>query len=533
MTPKLNYKKTVFVGFAFFLIMVFWQTYDTLIPKILTDKFGLSQTVSGIVMALDNVLALFLLPFFGTLSDKCKSKMGRRTPFILIGTIIAAILFVGLSVTDNMQLTKLDAVRDYENRETLEFLYDYDYKVKGSGEDAYQIITPDGERIILKDAISREDFTSITLQTPKTDKRTGEIIYDSKTGEPKLTTNPLYTKYVTPARQAYAAQATAESPVTLIFFMALLLGVLVSMAVFRSPAVALMPDVTVKPLRSKGNAVINLMGTFGGILVLGLGIVFGTGNIRNDLMSYIPFFTTVAVIMLVALAIFMWKVKERKLVAEREEEEKLLGISDVDDTVEEEKLPKHKLSRGELMSLILILASVAFWYMGYNAVSSKYSVYAGSELKLDYNMTLLVAQAAAIISYLPAGIVASRIGRKKTIIAGVTLLLGAFIGAIFVTAQSSMMLVNLLFAVAGIGWATINVNSFPMVVELSGSGNVGKYTGYYYTASMAAQTLTPVLSGVFMDNLGLRSLFPYAAVFVALSLITMLFVRHGDSKKSA
>ena len=533
MNHKLNYKRTIFVGFAFFLIMVFWQTYDTLIPKILTDKFGLSQTVSGIIMALDNVLALFLLPFFGSLSDKCKSKMGRRTPFILIGTIVAAILFVGLSFTDHMQLTKLDAVRDYESRETLEFLYDYDYTVKGSGDNEYQIITPDGERIILKDAISREEFTSITLQIPKTDKRTGEIIYNSKTGEPELTTNPLYTKYVTPARQAYAAQATAQSPVTLIFFMILLLAVLVAMSVFRSPAVALMPDVTPKPLRSKGNAIINLMGASGGILVLALGIIFGTGNIRNDLMSYIPIFTAVAVIMLAALGIFMWKVRERKLVAEREEEERVMGIVETDDETEEKDLPKHKLSRGELVSLILILASVALWYMGYNAVASKYSVYAGSELKLDYNMTLLVAQVSAIISYLPAGMIASRIGRKKTIVIGVAILLGAVTAAIFMTAQSSIWLMNIIFALAGVGWATINVNSFPMVVELSGSGNVGKYTGYYYTASMAAQTLTPVISGIFMDNFGLRCLFPYAAVFIGLSLLTMLFVRHGDAKKEA
>ena len=535
MNLKLNYKKTVYVGFAFFLILVFWQAYDTLIPKILTDKFGLSQTVSGAIMALDNVLSLFMLPIFGSLSDKCRSKLGRRTPFILIGTIIAALLFVGLSFTDHMQLTKLDAVRDYDNKATLEFLYDYDYPVKGSGENSYQIVTPDGEKIMLQEEISREEFTSITLQTPKIDQRTGEVVLDKKTGEPKMTTNPDYTKYVIPARQAYAASATAQSPVTLIFFIILLLAVLIAMSVFRSPAVALMPDVTVKPLRSKGNAVINLMGACGGILVLALGIVFGTGNVKNDLMSYVPFFAVVSGIMLLSLAFFMWKVKEPRLVAEKEEEERRFGITDGDDDTDEDVArvrasAQRGLSKGEKISLILILASVVLWFMGYNAVSSKYSVYAGNVLKLDYNLTLIVAQAAAIISYIPVGIISSKIGRKKAIICGISILLAAVTAAIFMTDQSPAILMNVIFALAGIGWATINVNSFPMVVELSSSDTVGKYTGYYYTASMAAQTATPILSGLFLDHVGMHSLFPYAAVFIGLSLITMLFVKHGDGR---
>ena len=531
MNLKLNYKKTVYVGFAFFLILVFWQAYDTLIPKILTDKFGLSQTASGVIMALDNVLSLFMLPLFGALSDKCKSKMGRRTPFILIGTVIAALLFVGLSFTDHMQLTKLDAVRDYENRETLEYLYDYDYPVKGSGDSAYQIVTPDGTKIMLKEAIGREEFTSITLQVPKTDGRTGEVVLDSD-GNPKMTTNPLYTEYVIPARQAYAADATAKSPATLIFFILLLLAVLIAMSVFRSPAVALMPDVTIKPLRSKGNAVINLMGACGGILVLALGIIFGTGSVKNDLMSYVPFFGAVSGIMLLSLAFFMWKVREPRLVAEKEAEERRLGISD-DGEEELGALPSDKkgLTRGEKISLILILASVVLWFMGYNAVSSKYSVYAGNVLKLDYNLTLIVAQAAAIVSYSPVGIISSKIGRKRAIIVGISILLAAVTSAIFMTDQSPAILMNIIFALAGIGWATINVNSFPMVVELSSSDTVGKYTGYYYTASMAAQTVTPVLSGVFLDRISMRSLFPYAAIFIGLSLVTMLFVKHGDGKK--
>jgi MFS family permease len=171
--------------------------------------------------------------------------------------------------------------------------------------------------------------------------------------------------------------------------------------------------------------------------------------------------------------------------------------------------------------------------MGYNAVTSKYSVYASSVLNLDYNATLIIAQAAAIISYVPIGFISSRFGRKKTILAGILLLGTAFGVASFMRAGSPALLMNVLFALAGIGWATISVNSYPMVVELATGGNVGKYTGFYYTASMAAQTLTPVLSGILMDALDMTVLFPYATVFLALALITMLFVKHGESQKTA
>ena len=198
---------------------------------------------------------------------------------------------------------------------------------------------------------------------------------------------------------------------------------------------------------------------------------------------------------------------------------------DIDD-----KPASRKLSAAEKRSLILILASVVFWFMGYNAVTSKYSVYAGKVLSLDYNTTLMIANAAAIVAYLPVGIIASKIGRKKTILIGITMLTASFIVAAFVREGSPIMLMNAMFALAGIGWATINVNSFPMVVELSRGGDVGKYTGFYYTASMAAQTVTPYLSGLLMDKAGMTSLFPYAAVFVFLSSVTMLFVRHGDSR---
>ena len=471
---KLNYKRTVMVGLAFFLICAFWQAYDNTIPLILTNKFGMSQTWSGVIMALDNVLALFLLPLFGHISDKCTSRRGRRTPFIVIGTLIAAVALVCLSFVDNAQLKNLRSVSAIDDPAAL---------------------------------------TAIRSQITDGDS---------------TVTNPDYTNYVVPARQAWAWQMTAEHPSTLIFFVVLLLIILVSMATFRSPAVALMPDVTLKPLRSKANAVINLMGSAGGILVLALGMVFATSSVRNSLMSYTGYFGVIAALMLAALVIFLLTVREQEWSAEMQQQAVAAGLEEQSEA--DDPTASRKLSADEVRSLIFILLSIVLWFFGYNAVTSKYSVYASNILHKDYNLTLIIAQAAAIVAYLPVGFIASKVGRKKTILAGVVMLTGAFTVAAFLNADSPTMLMNAMFALAGIGWATINVNSFPMVVELASGGDVGKYTGFYYTASMAAQVATPMLSGLLMDQFGMHVLFPYAAVFTTLAFFTMLMVKHGDSK---
>ena len=507
MKLKLNYKRTILVGFAFFLISAFWQAYDNAIPLTLTNKFGMSQTWSGVIMALDNILAVILLPVFGALSDKHNGKYGKRTPFIFIGTILAAVAFVGLSFVDNVQLKNLNAVSQLDDPAALTRIYESQADNK--------LLTPEGETFVLGEQFTLEQFTAIRT---KTADAAGETV-----------TNPDYTNYVAPARQAYAWQVTTQSPATLVFFVALLLVVLLSMSLFRSPAVALMPDVTVKPLRSKANAIINLMGTAGGILVLVLGIVFATSSVANSLMSYTTFFGVVAIIMLAALSVFLLTVREKAWSRQMQEDSLKYGIEEQ----EEEVTEKRRLTGSEKCSLVLILASIAFWYFGYNAVTSKYSVYASNILQKDYNTTLLLAQAAAIVSYLPVGMIASRVGRKKTILAGVVMLATAFTVAGFLRAGSSGLLINAMFILAGIAWATINVNSFPMVVEMCSGGDIGKYTGFYYTASMAAQVITPMFSGFLMDRMGMTVLFPYAAIFVSLAFVTMALVRHGDSKPAA
>jgi MFS family permease len=330
-------------------------------------------------------------------------------------------------------------------------------------------------------------------------------------------------------------QMTLSNIWPVVSFIGVLLVVLLSMATFRSPAVALMPDVTVKPLRSKGNAIINLMGAAGGILVLVLGMVFGTS--KDLYMSYVGYVIAVCVIMAVGLLIFITTVKEKTWADQMEAESERLGLNGADS---DNSIGSRKLSKPEFTSLLLILASVALWYVGYNSITSKYSVYATNVLGFDYNFTLIIAQAAAIVSYIPVGIVSSKFGRRKTILAGITMLATAFLLGYFITPNVSAVIMYPIFALAGIGWATINVNSFPMVVELARGGDVGKYTGYYYTASMSAQIVAPILSGALYDavgravgsvNLGMRYVFfIFGAIFVAFSFITMFLVKHGDSR---
>lgn len=504
---KLNKKRTILVGFAFFLICAFWQIYDVTIAMTLTSKFGLSQTASGVVMALDNILALFMLPLFGGISDRCRSKSGRRTPFVRAGTILAVAFLMLLSLADNAQLSNIQRYSKVNDPATMELIYDEQKDTV--------LHTPEGVEYKLSEIYTREEFSKLT-----TDSKIKELNAFGREVEVNL-----YTRHVVPARQACAAAVTAEQPVTLVIFLGILLMLLVSMATFRTPAVALMPDVTPKPLRSKANAVINLMGNAGGIIVLGVGSVLAISKVKNAYMSYTGVYAIVGGLMLAALTIFLLTVKEPKWAKE-------MQAQDTCDDVPEpqQAVTKKKLSKAEMRSLMFLLASIVLWFFGYNAVTSKYTVYAQNVLDKDATTTLLLANVAAIIAYLPVGMVASRIGRKKTILAGVAMLFTAFFVACFLTASSPNWLMTAMFILAGVAWATINVNSFPMVVEMCTGADVGKYTGFYYTASMAAQSLTPTVSGVFMDNIAMTSLFPYASIFVGLAFFTMLMVKHGDNK---
>lgn len=416
MIMKLNTKRTILVGMAFLSICTFWQMYDAVIPLILKNTFHVGDTNSGMIMALDNVLALFMLPLFGNLSDKTDTRFGKRTPFIVIGTAAACLFTLLIPVADQLGIFWM-------------------------------------------------------------------------------------------------------------FIVALLL-VLISMSVYRSPAVALMPDLTPKPLRSKGNAIINLMGAVGGMITLVLIQVLVPGHTTRP--NYFPLFSAVAVIMAVSVVLLVSTIPEKRLAAEATA---LSGPEEPEKEPVQGKEKSEPLPKDVKKSLIFLLLSVAFWFMGYNAVTSAFSKYAQIQWGMaggSFASSLLVATGAAVLSYIPVGIVATRIGRKKTILVGVAVLaLCFFSGALFPSYHPA---VNIVFALVGISWAAINVNSYPMVVEMSQGGSVGKFTGYYYTFSMAAQIFTPVLSGALLEHVGYWTLFPYAALFSALAFVTMLFVRHGDSK---
>lgn len=431
---KLNNKRTILVGLAFLSICAFWQMYDSVVPLILQETFGMDESLTGIIMAADNILALFLLPFFGGLSDRTETRLGRRTPYIIAGTAGAVILMNLLPVLDN----------------------------------------------------------------------------------------------------SYSREA---APFKLAAFIIVLGLLLISMGTYRSPAVALMPDVTAKPLRSKANAIINLMGAVGGVLYLGVAsALYPTSRVADlEHVNYQALFIIVSIVMATAVVVLLFTIREPVLAAENQALEKRHPEWNL---AEDDGSGSEALPGSVKRSLGFLLASIALWYIGYNGVTTWFTTYISQVMGEGLggaSNCLMVATGGAIASYIPIGIIASRIGRKKTIHAGVILLASCFTAGFFLTTLFSSInaVMYVAFALVGLAWAAINVNSLPMVVEMCRGSDVGKFTGYYYTASMLAQVITPVLVGSLMKIVGYQILFPYAAFFVAMSFFTMCFVRHGDSRAEA
>jgi Na+/melibiose symporter-like transporter len=430
---EFNKKRTILIGFAFMSICAFWQFYDNEIPKILKYTFNLGETLTGVVMALDNVLALFLLPLFGMISDITDTKAGKRMPFIIIGTILSSILLI----------------------------------------------------ILL---------------------------------------------------------AVARPSGNLAFFIVVLFFLLVSMGIYRSPAVSLMPDLTPAPFRSSANAIINLMGTLGGIYILVMIKLLLKEADDPAQTNYIPLLISLVLFMVVSVAVVFLSIDEKKIKEEIHQEGGLHSLGDTfdndseidrsDKTVEfsEGKVTK-KMPREVKRSLIFLLLSVFLWFTAYNAVTTAFSRFVGEVWDLHdnaYATCLLVATIAATISYIPIAGISARIGRKRTILIGICLMGASYVITGLYPRFSPT--INIFFALVGIGWAAINVNSFPMVVEMSKSGNIGRFTGTYYTFSMAAQVFTPIFSGFLLETISYKTLFPYAFIFSALSFCTMLMVKHGDAK---
>lgn len=302
-----------------------------------------------------------------------------------------------------------------------------------------------------------------------------------------------------------------------LFFVGVI-GVLLSMSIYRSPAVALMPDVTPKPLRSKGNAIINLMGAVG---IIFIGVIT---PILGGETNYPLLFLCVAAFMMISLIIMFVTVNENQLVSLMPPEE---------ETEEERNAHKGKgvkMHDSVLKSLIFLLLSVFLWYMAYSAVETNYSRYAEDIWGLvegEYTKPMLFGSIVALVSFVPLGMLSGKLGRKKTVLLGVGVLFVAVAVTSFITWYTPFLYV--IFAFIGVSWAAINVNSYPMVVEMSKGADVGKYTGLYYTFSMIAQVLTPLVTGLLFDILNTRKvLFPYSAVFLLFAFVTMLFVKHGD-----
>jgi MFS family permease len=261
--------------------------------------------------------------------------------------------------------------------------------------------------------------------------------------------------------------------------------------------------------------------------------------------NYTLLFLAVSALMILAVILLLKSVDENRLSAET------AAVNDRYDQEQAAKLPASErvaefkaqsaakgglksLSPEVRRSLLLILASVFFWFMGYNAVTTVFTKYVFKQWSYNLDVAsafLMIATGSALLWYVPVGMLSARFGRKRMIQLGVLLLTACFaVLGLFQTFHSALYL---LFALVGIAWATINVNSYPMVVEICKSGDVGQYTGYYYTFSMAAQIVTPILSGYLMQYLGYQILAPYAAVMVAVSFVTISLTRHGDSKPEA
>lgn len=631
---KLDYPQTFKVGFAFAIIMLFWTAYDFVVPLLLEHAYGLPSWARGIIMGLDNLLSLFMLPLFGKLSDNAHGKLvkkwGRRTPFIVIGTVCAVVLMVFVPVATLKQQAKAEELTtqietQLDSDTFMQPLLEewYDNAVAGKeGSANYCDLT-----YLNNNKVTREDFVSLRYYGKMTSKKAvlnmlgattyyydGNVVEDlsaaspveGKTYQDLVDSNAAYKKYVAAGMNTYISNEvhekctkTDEGIKSLVVYMVILLLVLIAMATFRSPAVALMPDVTPKPLRSQANAIINLCGGIGGAIAF---LIYTVVLFGQRLENYVIIFGSVAAGMLLLLAGFLALVNERKLVAKCQEickkyeiddfaegenpeaekfAEELISEGDaeynldskpdgevqeiVNGTTKEEFAPetldfakqvventkkkhqspkewwgsKNDLEKDRLKSFALILASIFMWFMGYNAVSSNLSIYTTKALNLSAGVASIisgVSMGISAIAFIPVGYMAAKIGRRKSIMIGFALAVVSFVLICFAVAPNDVaaipaVLFALFYLIAGFGLIIANVNTFPMVTELSTAETVGQYTGYYYVATMSAQAITPAIGGAIMDAGGNKYLFLYSAACIVIAIVLMFFVKHGDSKQ--
>lgn len=433
---KLDWRKTFFIGFGFLGISLMWQVYNLFVPLFLQAGnpefeaqsatgilgFGLSASIAGAIMTLDNVAALFLLPLVGIWSDRTRTRVGRRYPFILTAAPVAAIAFVLI---------------------------------------------------------------------------------------------PVAAKMINPA----ANGSVSANPGAFTLFLIAIGLMLLAMAFFRTPVIALMPDLTPSPLRSKANGVINFMGGLGGIIAsLGLARFF-------DVDPLIPFASGSGLLLLAVLLLFI-TVREPRL-------------SDTAAEAQQEAVERVTLGsalRAGDRSLIFLLAAIFCWFVGFNAIETFFSSYAVTTLGVSAGTagTLFsIALGLFILFSIPAGYIGTRLGRRLTIMLGLLIFAVLLVVAYFVP---SVPVIAAILGLGGAGWALVNINSLPMVVDLTRNERLlGTYTGFYYAASQTAAIFGPILNGLIIDATGRNyaSIFLATPAFFVLALICMAFVRRGEAYASA
>jgi len=451
-TFKLNYKRTMLIGFAFFGILLLWQVYDSSCPTFLTELFKSAfntqseedvQYLVGLMMAIDNLAALILLPIFGKLSDRTKTPIGKRMPYILIGTFVTALAFPFIPV-----------------------LFHYN-------------------------------------------NLAGVIV---------------------------------------------MMAVVVNFAMmYRNPAVALMPDITPKPLRSRANGIINIMGYIGGACATVLGILFVLSDYLNDGKSNIwiielPFLIA-SILMVISALVLFFTIKENKIEREMEEEMKR-GEEEaaITDKIKDDDAPLSKANR---IMLIFILVAEFFWFMADNGISTfmgNFTIYYLGCSTRSNMINTIVMGVGSVIGFALGGYIAAKIGRKWTLWGGLALTFSALLLWVILTFSVPLQYnevngvkvgvfpfyIYIVFGLKGFGMSLVHVNSFPMVVELCSKKKIGAFTGYYYAASMAAQTITPVLLGLLLlnKNFSWQVLPIYAVSCITISLILFLFVKNVRSNKT-
>ncbi len=410
-----SYRKIFLLGFGFFGISALWPLYNAYVPIFLKD-FKLSSFVIGSIMTIDNLFAILMLPYIGTLSDQTRTRIGRRKPYILAGAPFAALFFIMIPLAKNMN--------------------------------------------------------------------------------------------------------------SLVLMMSVIIFMNFAMALFRSPVIALMPDITPSKFRSQANGVINFMG--------GLGALFAyfAGKPLYDANYAYPFIFG-AVLMLGANSLILLFVKEPEEYTVKNS--RPISVFETLKRANAELLGNLKDAfRSKEKSLLLILLSILFWFIGFNALETFFTSYAKFHLGIPEStgaLVLGVFSLAFMLTAVPAGLIGSKLGRKRTILLGLSILITCLITVVAIVNFSSKSLLNslfILFAISGLGWALVNVNSLPMVVDMTDQEKVGGYTGLYYFFSMAANIFAPPLAGAFIDLAGYNSLVPFSIAFVILSAFTMLFVKRGE-----